>query len=300
MPPLGVVGAGSWGRNLLRTFDELGTVRAVCHAGTPETADWLGEHYPHVTRTTEYDDLLASEEIEAIVIATPIPTLAKLTRRALEAGKHVFVEKPMATDSDEARELAALARELDRVLFVGYIFAHHPHLRQAVDPTEDIAHLRLEWTKCGSFGPDLLYNLACHPISIAVHVLTEIDTVEVVETRSVTDGLDVIGVNLEDGTTSCSIRVDRLSPIKQYICRVFSSDGGCEVANDAAHFTFDTAAETFHEDATQEMDPLTTECHRFLEAVDGDEAPVTDGSFGASVLEVLEEIEHEASARRAH
>ena len=99
---IGLVGLGYWGPNLARNFDELGALVALCDLD-PELRVKFGARYPHVTLYADYAELLANPELDAIVVATPVPTHYALSKQALEAGKHVFVEKPPAMRASERK-----------------------------------------------------------------------------------------------------------------------------------------------------------------------------------------------------
>ena len=121
---LAVVGAGHWGRNLVRNFSALGALRAVCdtdsavRGGLALPADIRWETDPAV--------LFSDPQVDAVAIATPAASHGALTRRALDAGKHVFVEKPLCLDLAEAEELGALADRVGRTLMVGHLLLYHP------------------------------------------------------------------------------------------------------------------------------------------------------------------------------
>ncbi len=290
MTRIGIVGIGGWGRNLLRTFDTLATVEMACHTGSEDSAAWLDEHHPSIPRTTELEEVLEHPDIDAVVIATPIPTLSAITERALDAGKAVFVEKPMAQDADTAEALAARADDRDQLVFVGYLFVHHPLMSEAV-ASDAIDHLQLEWTKLGAFGPDLLENLACHPIAVAIDALGVPETIEVTEAQFVTGDLDTIGLTFGYPDASCTIRVDRVSPDKRYLARVYDRDRGAVIATDERLYAFDADRTAFEEHRIGDTDPLTAECQRFLDAVEGKKPPRTTARFGRDVLEVLDRID---------
>jgi len=129
MTPLSVavVGLGYWGPNLVRNLFELSEtdILSVCDLDEAALAK-ITRRYPGITPTTKFDDLLADDRIEAIVIATPVSTHHPLASAALRAGKHVFVEKPLAASSAEALDLIRLAEENQRVLMPGHTFLYSP------------------------------------------------------------------------------------------------------------------------------------------------------------------------------
>src|SRR6185503_9917378 len=122
---IGVAGLGYWGPNLARNFDELGALGALCDLDT-ELRERYAARYPNARAHSSFDDLLADESIEGVVVATPVPTHYALAKQALEAGKHVLVEKPPAMRAVEMDELVALADARDRVLMPGHLLLYHP------------------------------------------------------------------------------------------------------------------------------------------------------------------------------
>ena len=125
-----VVGLGYWGPNLLRALFELNDVEVtyICDLD-PDRLERFGRRYPSARPTRDFDNVLADPTVDAVVIATPVFTHFKLASRALNAGKHVFVEKPMASSSSEAGELIDLADQMDRALMCGHTFLYSPAVR---------------------------------------------------------------------------------------------------------------------------------------------------------------------------
>lgn len=293
MTNVAVTGIGSWGQNLVRTFESLTEVPVCCHSGRQAHAEWLREEYPGIELTTDYEAVLGDDRVDAVAIATPIPTLADLAERALDAGKHVYVEKPMAATHPEARHLAERAETGDAILFVGYIFVYHPLFTRARKraASEGFRHLRLEWDTEGTFGPDLVNNLVCHPVSVAVAEFGAPERVDVTESRTVTGHPDVVECRLRhEGGTTCALRVDRVSATPGYTMRAFTERDRVHAATDETIHVFDADRESYESDR-EDVDPLATECRAFLEAADTGATPVTDASFGVAVHDVLSRVE---------
>src|SRR5438093_1694384 len=171
---VGVVGAGYWGPNLIRNLAELpgAPLAAVCDV-QPARLEYVRARYPSVALYQSLDDLLADDEINAVVIATPAETHARLARQALAAGKHVFVEKPLATASAAGRELAALADAGGLTLMVGHTFLHNDAVRwtkQRIDAGDlgDVLYLYSRRRNLGQVRQDInvVWNLAPHDVSI--------------------------------------------------------------------------------------------------------------------------------------
>ena len=176
---IGVVGLNYWGPNLVRNFDDLAELTWLCDVDETHLAP-LAARYPHAKATLRYEDLLADEALDAIVIATPVPTHYTLAKQALEAGKHVFVEKPPAMRGAEMDELVRLAEEHDRVLMPGHLLLYHPgvlKLKELVDSGElgDVLCVYGNRQNLGIVrtNENALWSLGVHDLSVILHLLDE-------------------------------------------------------------------------------------------------------------------------------
>lgn len=176
---VGVVGLGYWGPNLLRVLAETEDVdvRTICDVDGSRLERFARRH-PTVATTHFFDDLLEDPEIDAVLIATPISTHFDLASRAMKAGKHVFVEKPLASSSEEASELVSLAGENERVLMCGHTFIYSPAVRAVKDLLRrgelgDLYFISSSRVNLGLHQRDVsvLWDLAPHDFSILLHWL---------------------------------------------------------------------------------------------------------------------------------
>lgn len=174
MTTVALIGHGYWGPNLLRNYMELpgAELKWVCDQRL-EALEKACARYPAVHPTREYDQVLADDAVEAVLIATPISTHHALARAALEAGKHVFVEKPITASATEAAELVSLARRLGLTLMVGHTFVYSPPVRkvkQIIDSGElgEIRFVASQRVNLGLHQKDVsvLWDLATHDLSI--------------------------------------------------------------------------------------------------------------------------------------
>ncbi|OHA79884.1 MAG: hypothetical protein A2675_01425 [Candidatus Yonathbacteria bacterium RIFCSPHIGHO2_01_FULL_51_10] len=165
-----IVGIGRWGKKLLAEFHAHANVLYCVHAGGKGNASWVRTHYPHISIVTSYEEILKDPMINAVVIATPIETHFDMTNKALLAGKHVFVEKPLAKNKNEARALVSLASKRKLVLFTGYVFLYHDIFRklQKKLSTERIIAMYSTWEKYGTFNEDIYWNLLPHDLAITI------------------------------------------------------------------------------------------------------------------------------------
>jgi predicted dehydrogenase len=176
---IGHAGLGSWGRNLARNFDELAELTWLCDSD-PARRDEFARRYPDARMTGDFDELLADDSLTAVVVATPVPTHYELARRALEAGKHVFVEKPPAMRATEMEHLCALAEERGRVLMPGHLLLYHPgvaRLKQLVDGG-DLGEVLCVYGNRQNLGvirkdENALWSLGVHDLSVILYLLGE-------------------------------------------------------------------------------------------------------------------------------
>ncbi|HYY75082.1 MAG TPA: Gfo/Idh/MocA family oxidoreductase, partial [Gaiellaceae bacterium] len=178
---LGLAGLGHWGPNLARNFDDLPGAHLAWLVDRDEArlARYAGR-YPHARTTTTFEDLLADESLDAVVIATPVVTHHELARQALRAGKHVFVEKPLALSAEEAEELVALAGERGLALMPGHLLLYHPavaKLKALVDSDElgRILYVYGNRQNLGQIRRDenALWSLGAHDLSVILHLVGE-------------------------------------------------------------------------------------------------------------------------------
>ena len=176
---IGVTGLGYWGPNLARNFDDLGVLSALCDLD-PELRERYKARYPNARMYGDFDEVLADDGVEAIVVATPVPTHYDLARRALWAGKHVLVEKPPAMRAEEIDELVAIAAERDLVLMPGHLLLYHPgvrKLKQLIDDGElgDVLCVYGNRQNLGIVrtNENALWSLGVHDLSVMLYLLDE-------------------------------------------------------------------------------------------------------------------------------
>jgi predicted dehydrogenase len=192
---VGQAGLGYWGRNLARNFDDLTELRWLCDASEERQAEFA-ERYPDARMTGDFDELLAAD-VDAVVIATPVPTHYPLARAALEAGKHVFVEKPPAMRAAEMEELIELADARGLVLMPGHLLLYHPavqKLKELIDDGElgEVLVVYGNRQNLGKIRTDenALWSLGVHDLSVIQYLIQE----EIVEAAAHGDAFLTNGV----------------------------------------------------------------------------------------------------------
>jgi predicted dehydrogenase len=176
---VGVVGLNYWGPNLVRNFNDLAELTWLCDLDE-QHLNPIAARYPDARATKNFDDLLADDALDAVVIATPVPTHYALAKRALEAGKHVFVEKPPAMRAVEMDELVALAVEQDRVLMPGHLLLYHPGVLKVKDLIDkgELGDVLCVYGNRVNLGivrsnENALWSLGVHDLSVILYLLDE-------------------------------------------------------------------------------------------------------------------------------
>ncbi len=176
-------GLGSWGRRLLARVAPAFDVVALVSSGRPESVAWSVRDHPDVPYLDTLTKALALPALDAVFLATPTPTHAELASQALEAGCHVFVEKPLAVDPRDAIRVLAKAAERDLGVFIGYVYLFHPgfDFLQAFAPPQDIESVRFDWVRPQLTGK-LHEELLCHDLAVGIALTGELPRgVEVLE-----------------------------------------------------------------------------------------------------------------------
>ena len=322
MTRVGLVGLGYWGLNLARSFDALTELRWLCDI-SPEALDHFGTRYPQARTTTEYDEMLSDPELEAVVVATLASTHYELAKRALEAGKHVFVEKPPATTAAEAEDLIAAAESNGLVLMPGHLLLYHPGvaaLKRLVDTGElgEVLYLYSNRQNLGKIRTDenALSSLGVHDLSVIQHLIQE----EVVEAAAhghafLTEGVeDVVFCYLRFASGKIAhMHLSWLDPHKMRRLTVVGRDKMAvfdDMELDHKITVYDKAPEqpsdSYGEWRTRTGDtfspklsnaePLKLECQHFLSLVRGEGDRRKVALDGLAVVRTLEQLQHSLTA----
>jgi predicted dehydrogenase len=178
---VGVVGLGYWGPNLARNFAALEEceLRWCCDADA-EKRQRLESAFPGARFTADLDDLLADSDLDAVVLATDVPSHARLAIQVLRAGKHCFVEKPLAQSAVEGAAVVDEAAAADRIMMVGHLLVYHPgvvKLKEIMDSGElgDVLYVYSNRVNLGQVRQDenALWSLGAHDVSVLLHLLEE-------------------------------------------------------------------------------------------------------------------------------
>lgn len=315
-----VVGLGYWGPNLLRTFNQLpnSKVIAMCDADENQLKKYAAL-YPQVRVTPKYTDILQNPDIEAVVLAVPAPLHYELTKAALMAGKHVFVEKPLSLKLSEAEELVALASDRHKTLMVGHLMKYHPAIAKLKEYVEkkdigDVYYMYATRVNLGKirFQENALWSLAVHDIAIILYLLGDILPNEV-SAHGVpyltNDVEDVVFVNLFFANkVLATIHASWLDPHKTRQMTIVGSkkmvvfndmEGPEKIRLYDKGVDYLPSYQTYGEYLTvregdiyipniKMREPLQIECSHFLDCVMNNKTPLSDGKDGLRVLKVIE------------
>jgi predicted dehydrogenase len=176
---VGQVGLGAWGANLVRNLDDVADLAWICDASA-DRLQALARRYPAARTTADFADVLEDESVEAVVVATPVPTHYELARNALAAGKHVFVEKPPAMRAAEMEELVRLAEDRARVLMPGHLLLYHPGVRKLKELVDsgDLGDVLCVYGNRQNLGTirtneNALWSLGVHDLSVILNLIGE-------------------------------------------------------------------------------------------------------------------------------
>lgn len=304
-----VIGCGYWGKNLVRNFAELGVLNTVCDM-TEQGRATARTLAPACKITARLDDVFGNRQIDGVVIATPAETHFSLVTQALQAGKDVFVEKPLALTYEEGAELVRMAHTMQRILMVGHVLEYHPAivtLRQLIAQGE-LGKIQYIYSNRLSLGKvrreeNILWSFAPHDVAIILRLIGSLPF-EVVACGGAyvqPNIADVTVTNLLfDNGVRAHIHVSWLHPFKEQRLVVVGSRRMASFDDVNKRLVlYDQRVEwqegqpvpIRHEGTPVEYasnEPLRLECQAFLDAMTTRQSPLTDGQSGLRVLRVLQ------------
>ena len=313
------MGLGYWGPNLARNFDALPDAELawVCD-GDAERLERARTAFPNARASSDLEELLADAELDAVVVATPVPTHADLAVRVLSAGKHCFVEKPLAQSVDKAEEAAAAARDSGRILMVGHLLEYHPgveKLKELASAGElgDIHYIYSHRLNLGQLRADenALWSLGAHDVSVVLRLAGE----EPVEANAWGESYmrpgveDVVFAYLRfPSGLAAHLHLSWLDPHKERRFTVVGSkrmatfdDMDLEQKVKIYDKGFDQDFSSYgeyvmrsgdiHSPRISNEEPLRIECKHFVEAIASGAQPRSDAGSGVRVVRVLEALD---------
>ncbi|MGA9874685.1 MAG: Gfo/Idh/MocA family oxidoreductase [Solirubrobacteraceae bacterium] len=316
---IGVAGLGYWGPNLARNFGALDGCELVwlCDASA-QAREKLASAFPEARTTAEIDDLLGDPELDAVVLATPVPTHADLATRVLEAGKHCFVEKPLATTVADAQRAVDASDRAGRLLMVGHLLEYHPavtRLKRLVEEHElgSLFYVYGNRVNLGKLRAEenALWSLGAHDVSVVLHLIDEEPVECVAHGESyVRNGVqDVVFCYLRFPSGRVAhLHLSWLDPHKERRITVVGSkrmatfddmrtegkltvyDKGFDEDSSSWGEYITRAGESFSPRISN-AEPLRLECEHFVQCVRENATPRSDGRSGLRVVRVLEGLQ---------
>ena len=307
---IAVIGSGYWGKNLVRNFHQLGALKIICDKNET-TVNQIKRQYTDIEACSDLEEVLGHKDIKAVVVATPAETHFTLVNKALSAGKHVFVEKPLALTEKEGQQLVKLAEQNELILMVGHILHYHPalmKLKELINSGElgKIQYLYSNRLNIGKIRNEenILWSFAPHDISVILMLLGEMP-----ESVYATGG-SYLQRKIPDTTLTtmdfpsgvkAHIFVSWLHPYKEQKL-VVVGDKKMAVFNDVSEDKLllyqhridwlDRIPVASKEEAevvpVPTEEPLKAECQHFLECIENKQQPRTDGQEGLRVLKILQ------------
>ena len=310
MKSIAVIGSGYWGKNLVRNFHQLGVLKLICDKNE-NIVKQFKKQYTDVEICLDLEEVFGHKDIKAVVVATPAETHFAVVNKALLAGKHVFVEKPLALTEEEGQQLVKLAEQNGLILMVGHILQYHPavvKLKNLINIGElgKIQYLYSNRLNIGKIRNEenILWSFAPHDISVILMLLGEMP-----ESVSATGGsylqrkipdTTLTTMNFPSGVKA-HIFVSWLHPYKEQKL-VVVGDKKMAVFDDMSKDKLllyphridwldriPVASKEEAEVAPVPMEePLKAECRHFLECIENKQQPKTDGLEGLRVLKILQ------------
>jgi predicted dehydrogenase len=325
---IGVAGLGYWGPNLARNFAGIAGCELAwcCDESEAQRARWQSA-FPSARFTAELQDLLDDPELDAVVLATPVPTHGPLAERVLAAGKHCFVEKPLAYSVPEAEAAVDAARRADRILMVGHLLVYHPGVTALEEIADsgalgDLNYIYSQRLNLGKLRADenALWSLGAHDVSVLLRLAGE-EPYEV-EARGesyMREGIeDVVFCFLRfPSGLAAHLHLSWLDPHKERRFTVVGEGrmatfddmalegkitvydkGFDEQAGRGSYGEYITRSGDIWSPRLPNVEPLRTEIEHFVTSIASGTTPISDGEAGLRVVRVLEALQQSLDATR--
>ena len=318
---IAIVGYGYWGPNIVRNFQEIDNASLIACCDTKkEQLDLAKKKYPQIKITSSFKDLLTNPSIEAIIIATPTKTHYTLAKKALLAGKHVWIEKPMTETSEQAIELLAIAQKKKKTIHIGHVFIYTEAIaaiKHTIERGElgDLYYFDSVRINLGLFQHDInvIWDLAPHDISIMLYLFNEYPkAVSAFATSHVVKGLEdtaYLNFKFKSGKNA-HVHVSWLSPVKVRKLTIAGSkkmilyddlEESDKIKIYDKGLTLDkklkpvSTTSGYHyrvgdifSPAIANKEALETQCREFVNAIKANKSSRTSGKEGLRVVKILE------------
>jgi predicted dehydrogenase len=331
MTNVGIIGLGYWGPNLVRNFNALSTVNVSMVADLDaERRDKICKLYPNTVGVASGDDILNNPEIDAVVLATPIKTHYNLAKKALEMGKHVLVEKPLATSRAEAQELIDLAKEKGLALMVDHTFLYTGAVQKIKDLVQsgeigELQYFDSTRVNLGLFNPNysVAWDLAVHDLSIFDYIsngkqATAVSATGISHTALDIEDISYITLHFADkmmahitsswispvkirstliGGTKKMVIYDDVEPTEKI--KIYDSGFTVTEPEEMHKFLIDYRFGDIHIPKIAQTEALLGVAKDFISAVTTGSTPISDAETGLRVVAILEAAQKSMAQRGA-
>ena len=304
---IAVIGCGVWGRNIVRNFYNLGVLKVVCDMDEENLAK-VKEQYPEVEVTKDFHDIINNPEITSVAVVTPSHTHYKMVHAMLDAGKNVYVEKPISTVAQEAKDLTEVANAKGLVLMVGHLLLYHPAVNRLKMLIEEgalgeVVYAQSDRLNINFFKNDrsVMWDLAPHDVSMISYV-TGKNPVRVISAVGCSsdrnDIMDIthIGIEFENGMIG-QISDSWITP-RKHVQLLVRGTKATAILDDTLRENKLVIFDNFNKDITQnvqldylEIEPLKLECQHFISCCENGKKARSDGDNGFMVTAILEQAE---------
>lgn len=327
---IGVVGAGYWGPNIIRNFHQIPNCEmAVCCDKDAKRLSHMSGLYPGMKTTTDYDELVNDASLDAIAVCTHVSAHYLLAKKALQAGKHILVEKPFTARVDEAEELVELGKKNGKVIMIDHTFEYTAGVNKLKEIIEsgvlgDVLYVHCARLNLGIFQSDInvVWDLAPHDLSVILYATgLRPETIRTVGMKLLHPKVeDAAIVTLQCGKASAVIHVSWVDPLKvrkvsvvgtkqmlvyddlDPLAKVHIYDKGVE--NPPHYDTFGEFLCSYHYGdihmpRLKDAEPLSVMCRHFLECIETGQTPRSDGESGLRMVRLLAASDESIAANGA-
>ena len=292
MNKLGIIGIGNWGKNLVRDFSKISDIKKCTSRGNVQNIKWLKKNYPSIEYVSNQKEIFNDEEINAVIISTPIKTHYALVKQALLSKKHVFIEKPICSKLSDAKELIKIAKRNNLFLFVGHIFLFNEVLKKLIQISkkEKIIYTQFQWNKFGTFDEDIFLNLLSHDISIILKLFGKPKKIKVQSSFGLISKCDVVTLNLKlSQNKECQIYLNRCSNNKQKLVTIFT-EKNVYLWDDLKLYKNNKKSDQFKLIFESKSTPLENQCKKFIVELNKSKKSSEYANLAKDVIQVIQKL----------
>lgn len=286
---LAIIGLGIWGKKLLITFNKKNKIKYCYTLGNAQNLQWLKKNFPKIKIANHINQILTDENIDAIIIATPIKTHKEIVKKSLINHKHVFVEKPLSKNLAESKTLVEIAKKNNLCLFVGNVFLYHPiffKLKRLLI-NEKIQSVSGIWLKTGTFNEEIILNLLYHEICIINELVGIPKKIIIENSQKFISKSDIIDVNvIFSKKIKCHFHINRISNTKQKSLTIITNKN-CYLWQDELLYKFSKRNNQFKLIFESKQTALENESKEFIQASMINPKKLTNAKTSLEVLKTL-------------